>query len=81
VNQNNYLENTVNDEECSALISISVEACWNTFEKKMTADKTLNELAEVGKQVGQCAGAIYDMMLRKAKKVDIECLKNPKWSK
>jgi len=25
---------TVNDEECSALISISVEACWNTFEKK-----------------------------------------------
>ena len=71
----------VNAEECNTLITLSAEACWKTFEKKMTADKTLNELAEVGNQIGQCTGTLYDMMLQKAKKADLKCLNDSKWLK
>ena len=69
----------VEKEECETFIKLTTESCYKTFEKKLSTDKTLDELGAVGNQIGQCSGALYDMMLQKAKKADLKCLKDPKW--
>ncbi len=72
---------SVSEEECTTLMALFAESCFKTYENNMTADKTLNELAEVGNKIGYCTGFIYDMTLQKAKKADVQCIKDPKWSK
>jgi len=71
----------VSELECKQLVSVTAESCWRTLEGQITEDKTIDELGAIGNQIGQCAGAIYDMSLQKAKKADLECLKDPNWLK
>jgi hypothetical protein len=70
---------TIND--CKVFVDLFVKSCYKQFEQKMIDSKSLSEKAKIGNKVGQCTGMIYDMVLRKANKVNDTCLKQPKWKK
>lgn len=68
----------VTSSECKVYMDLFFKSCIASIKRKVTASSTLEEVAEYGNQVGQCAGTIYDVILRKAGKANDDCLK--KWN-
>lgn len=71
----------VTEAECKDIITLSMKACYKTFENNISDDLTMKQLIAQGGKIGECAGTLYEVILTKASKRDEECLKNPKWKK
>jgi hypothetical protein len=67
----------VDEAECKNYMTLFLKSCYKSYESKITADLTLNEIGNYGNNVGSCAGTLYDMFLSQAGVSDKECLK--KW--
>ena len=67
----------VSTDECKNYMDLFFQSCIASIKRKVSSSSTLEEMAEYGNQVGQCAGTLYDMILKKAGKANNDCLK--KW--
>lgn len=71
----------IDQNGCTTMMDILIKACWKQYENKMVIAKSINERAEIGSQIGQCAGLVYATSMRIAKKENSQCLQQSKWKK
>lgn len=71
----------INQNSCTTMMDILIKACWKQYENKMIIAKSINERAEIGNQIGKCAGLVYTTSMKIAKKENSQCLQQSKWKK
>ena len=68
----------VSNSDCLKYMNIAVKLCYDAVDRHMPAEPTIIELDIYSNRIGHCAGAMYEIIMTKANKVDKQCL--TKWT-